>query len=512
MHNNFFFLRQLSRQLKSELIGFKIGEIYSQQKNELTIRLYQGSKEFNIKAHLDNEFSCLYFPDRTSRAKRNSVDLFKVIDDLEIIDVIQINQDRSFYFKLDKDFKLLFKLHGNRANVVLFQNHVVIEVFRNNLKNDFNLDLKLLPKSPDTSSENFEKEAGNYKSILPTLGKAFDPYFREKNYADLSLENQYEVFISLLEYLEHPDIYVQINDNYKPVLLLYDTKNSGDSFQDPKATLNKLFKAYISDYRLQKEKLKRNHYISQQIKKCESYIKKTREKLDKLHASESYSNIGDLIMANLHQIKMHTHEIVLTDFFSQKPVTIKLKSNLTPQLNAEKYYKKAKSQKIEIDNLQKNITAKENQILDCLAQVDKLEEVRSIKELRKTKNSETTEPDQSVHKVSYMNYEILIGKNAKKNELLTFGIGKKDDLFLHAKDSPGSHVIIRSKNNQNFPEAVIEKAASFAAFYSKCKNESLIRVLYTPKKYVRKAKNSPPGTVIVSKEKIILVSPEPIKK
>jgi len=512
MHNNFFFLRHLSKQLKTELTGFRAGEIYTQQKNELTIRLYREENEFNIKAHLDTEFSCLYFPDSTSRAKKNSVDLFKDIYDLEILDIVQIDQDRSFYFILKKDYKLLFKLHGNRSNIILFHDEKVIEVFRNNLKNDFTLDLKTLPKSSDTSFENFKKQEGNYKTILPTFGKVFDKYFLEKRYSDLSIDKKYDVFNSLLSDLDNPEFYIEHEEDKKPTLLLFPTSNTEQVVKDPKTALNKLFKAYISDYRLQKEKSKRRNSILLQIKKCKSYINKTSEKLNKLKASQSYSNIGDLIMANLHLIKMHMQEIVLTDFFTQQPVTIKLKPTLTPQLNAEKYYKKAKSQKIEIDNLEKNIVAKKNQISEYLTKLEQLEGIKNLKELRKEQKSEISKPDPPFHKVSFMNFEILIGKNAKKNELLTFGLARKDDLFLHAKDSPGSHVIIRSKKNQNFPESLVEQAASFAAFYSKSKNENLIRVLYTPKKYVRKAKDSPPGTVIVSQEKIILVSPEAIKK
>ena len=184
---------------------------------------------------------------------------------------------------------------------------------------------------------------------------------------------------------------------------------------------------------------------------------------------------------------------------------------LSPQLNAEKYYKKAKNQQIEVDTLKRSIAHRKLQIKEFEMQREDLDQITSLKQLQKQAKIKSIPTEYPYHLVNFMDYEILVGKNAVKNEKLTFHFAKKDDLFLHAKDSPGSHVIIKRKSNQNFPQNVIEKAASFAAFYSKNKSVAFCRVLYTPKKYVRKAKEAPAGTVIVEREKVILVKPEKIK-
>ena len=104
-------------------------------------------------------------------------------------------------------------------------------------------------------------------------------------------------------------------------------------------------------------------------------------------------------------------------------------------------------------------------------------------------------------------FDIWIGKNAKNNDLLTQKYAHKDDLWLHAKDVTGSHVIIKQQPGKNFPEPVIEKAAQLAAYFSKMRTDSLCAVIYTPKKYVRKPKGLPEGAVIVDKEKVLLVEP-----
>jgi predicted ribosome quality control (RQC) complex YloA/Tae2 family protein len=512
MHNNYYFLRQLTRQLKSNLVGYQVGEIYSQQKNELTIFLQNGADEVIIRAHLDSEFSCLSLPEQASRARRNSVDLFKCIGELEVLDVVQVENDRSFYFQLQNEYKLLFKMHGNRSNIVLLLGEVVIEVFRNNLKQDHNLALGALAKSIDTSIQNFEAQQANYNTVCPTFGRAFDKYFLDKGYDQKSLTEKYEIFTGLLNDLDNPAFYLHVKPGEKPLLSLYQIDKEDQIFHDPKKALNSLYRAFIGDYLLQREKDKIRQIFQSQIRSCESYIKKSQSKRDKLILAKSYSHIGDLIMANLHIIKPHSKEATLIDFYTQEPVVVNLKSNLSPQLNAQKYYKKSKKQQIEIANLEKTIEQKQQQLSELQDHIEGLKEVTKMRQLKKEKAPKDQGTDLPYHATSCMNYEILIGKNARKNEALTFGVAAKEDLFLHAKDSPGSHVIIRHKTNQNFPALVIETAASYAAYYSKSKNESLIRVLYTPKKYVRKAKGAAAGSVIVTNEKVVLVKPEALKK
>ena len=102
-------------------------------------------------------------------------------------------------------------------------------------------------------------------------------------------------------------------------------------------------------------------------------------------------------------------------------------------------------------------------------------------------------------------FPVWIGKNARSNDKL-LNLAHKEDLWLHAKSVSGSHVIIRA--HQKKPDkSVLEIAASFAAHQSKAKGSEWVPVIYTLKKYVRKAKNSPPGSVIVQKEQVIMVEP-----
>src|SRR5205085_2099126 len=105
----------------------------------------------------------------------------------------------------------------------------------------------------------------------------------------------------------------------------------------------------------------------------------------------------------------------------------------------------------------------------------------------------------------FKDFRIWIGKDATSNDELTFKFGFKEDLWLHARDVSGSHVLIKHQSGKTFPKDVVERAAQLAAFFSKRKGESLCPVSVTEKKFVRKRKGDPAGTVVVEKERVIMV-------
>ncbi len=512
MHNNYFFLRQLSIQLNNELVGYTIAEVYSQSKNELVISLINESKEKFIIAHLDPSFCCLSFPKKLNRARRNSVNLFQHIINQQVNEIVQIEQDRSFYFELNDKFQLLFKMHGNRSNIILFHKGNIIEIFNNQLKQDLSINIDRLSKSLIIDENTFNLVNGNIKDLIPTFGKTFDVYFENKRYDQLQLSDKYPCLVELLKYLKKPSFFIHINSNNLPVLKIYKINANDLKFTKPIEVLNNFYRKYISTYSLEKGRAALKNPLIAKIRKSESYIIKSSLRLDALRSKTNYQSIGDLIMANLLGIEPYSTKIQLKDFFTDRLISIQLKSSLTPQANAEKYYRKAKNQQIEIDTLKKNISAKANNISDLKKQIDELDQISKLKHLNKKSDKNPLKKEPPFHLVNFMGYEILIGKNAKKNEFLTFGTARKDDLFLHTKGVAGSHVIIKKKTNQNIPIMVIEQAASYAAFYSKNKSDALSRVLYTPKKYVRKAKGAPPGSVIVDKERVILVLPQKIDR
>lgn len=515
MHNNYYFLRQLCTRLGQDLRGFAIAEIFSQAKNELIIAMIKNGEERFIRAFLGPSFCILSFPAEYRRARKNSVDLFQDVIRKKIRDVIQIDNDRSFYFDFGEDYRLLFKMHGNKANIILFKGDKAVEIFRRELKQDASITIEGLNREIEFDRATFEKEHGNIRKLFPTMGKPFEWYFRQHGYEQMSIDEQYRFVESLLKYLENPTFFIHTVQGRAPALTLFRMSEEDPEFDDPAMALNELFGLYISSYQLEKKKETIRNALLRKIRKAESYIQKSYEKLRQLENRTDDRHVADLIMANLHVIRPHESEVILTDFFTQKPVSVKLNPNLSPQANAERYYKKARNRRIEIKNITRHILDREDQVKTWREQIKKLENIRNFKALKQL----SIEPEKAkgqeempFQMFEFQDYEIMVGKNAAKNDLLTFKYAKRDDLFLHVKDAPGSHVVVRKKSGQNIPAQVIEKAAELAARYSKRSGESLVSVLYTPKKYVRKAKGGPKGAVIVEREKILLVKPAEVKK
>ena len=110
--------------------------------------------------------------------------------------------------------------------------------------------------------------------------------------------------------------------------------------------------------------------------------------------------------------------------------------------------------------------------------------------------------------ISSDGYEILVGKSNLQNDELTLRVADPTDLWMHTKDIPGSHVIIRTNGAAELPEATMEEAANLAAFYSKAKNSSMVPVDYTQRKNIKKPNGAKPGMVIYLTNKTIYIHPD----
>ena len=201
------------------------------------------------------------------------------------------------------------------------------------------------------------------------------------------------------------------------------------------------------------------------------------------------------------------------NFYNDQKLKIKLKSDFSPQKNAENYYRKSKNERIEVETIEKNIENAINKIIGIEEKIDKVKAAENFKELKsfikiQKKVSEETESPKSLFKeFLFEGNLILVGKNAKNNDTLTFKHAQKEDYWLHARDCAGSHVVIKRNNKENLPNHVIEYAASLAAYYSKRKNETVVPVIFTQKKFVRKPKGVADGQVIVDKESTVMIEP-----
>lgn len=514
MHNNFYFLKQLTPEIGHQITGMELLTCFSQNKNELVLGFSNQHKEFFIQATLNPEFCCLSFPEAYTRAKRNSIDLFLPVIKKKVLGVKQYENERCFSIHLE-EFSLLFKMHGNRSNIILFNNKEPepLLLFRNNLKQDWNIRLDALDRPLQQDYDTFREMDCNVKSVFPTFDKVVHDFLKLRNYESKECDEKWQILEETVPQLNKQEYYITRLQTITTFSLL----PYGEielKLSNPIEAINQFFYNYSRTHYLEKEKNDLVRALERKKNQTESYISKSIQKLDDLQKNTKHEEIANILMANLHQIPKNSEEVELLNFYTNEPIKIKLKRDISPQKVAENFYRKSKNQKLELDELKKNIEHKEHQLLELtilLEEIINLNDVRSLRKVAKEnnlyKNFEQQEEILPYKEVSFQGYQILIGKNAKSNDTLIQKYAKKDDLWLHAKDTSGSHVVVKNKSGQNFPKPVLEKAAGIAAFYSKQKNDSLCPVIYTPRKYVRKIKGAPAGVVMVDKESVILVKP-----
>ncbi len=513
MHNNYYFLRQLSLQLERILTGAKLVECFSQNKDELIIVFEKDQHYIPIKAHLLSTFSCLAFPWDFHRARKNSIDLFPEITGRTVEAIQQFENERSFAFHFGDEQSLLFKMHGNKSNIILF-NGDEKTLFKNSLPGDEQIVLGEMDRAIDFSKPAFEKNIHSLKKLYFTFGEVVWQYRKEKGFYDQPLNQQWEMISDTLQKLNSPTFF-QTKLNNEIIFSLLPVGEILKESTNPMEAVTDFFYAYTQTHSLSTEKDKAIGMLTSKLKASQSFLNKTTSKLKDLKIENTYKIWADLLMANLYSIPERAKKISLPDFQDpSRQIEIPLSETLSPQLNAERYYRKSKNHQIEINRLEESIQNKSEEIKSLEQQLAELQQSTHLKELRQyvEKFGLEKKPQEEViflpyRAIEFQGFQIWIGKNSKANDELTLKHSYKEDLWLHAKDVAGSHVLIKYKSGKPFPKEVIERGAQLAAHFSKRKNESLCPVAYTQKKFVRKRKGDPAGAVVVEKETVILVKP-----
>jgi predicted ribosome quality control (RQC) complex YloA/Tae2 family protein len=513
MYHNYFYLRQLAPAINEKISGLQFLSCFSQNKDEIVLGFANQHTQCFILANFASQIGLLEIKSDFSRAKKNSVDLFQALIGLKVKQVGVFQNERSFFIDFSHDYRMIFKMHGSRCNLISSKKNKILDIFRHNLPNDLNLDVAGLDVNTDLSFDKFESCQGDLLTFNPTLGKEVRGMLNDEGYQSASIDTKWKLYNSIINVLTSNNPLVYKDQSEKPFLLLwhvedekiFDSTNIID-------TNNHFFRAVTHYHYVSKLQIQLLNQIDRDIKKTQNYLSKSQSKLEDLIGRRSYEEVANILMANLYNIPKRAKTTTLHDLYNENnEIEIKLNPALTIQKNAENYYRKSKNQKKESDKLNENILARMVELdnLDLKRSlIEEAEDFKSLKSLDKNIATKKASIENLPYKkVTFEGFDILIGKNAKSNDQLTLKIANKEDLFLHAKDVSGSHVIIKQIAGKNYPKSVIEYAAALAAGHSKRKNDSLCPVLYTPKKFVRKRKGDPAGAVVIERESVILVKP-----
>ena len=236
-----------------------------------------------------------------------------------------------------------------------------------------------------------------------------------------------------------------------------------------------------------------------------------------------YRVYGDLLNTYGYSLKGGESSFTTENFYdNNKEITIPLDKNKSAKENAKKYYDKyaklsrttkALSEEIlktknDMEHLQSIQTALEVSSDDeSLSQIrQELVDFGYIKKHSSAKKQKIT--SHPYHYISSDGYDIYVGKNSYQNEELTFKVATGNDWWFHAKGIPGSHVILKSNNEEELPDRAYEEAAALAAFYSKAKDADKVEVDYIQKKNIKKVAGAAPGFVIYHSNWSMVATPK----
>ena len=295
-------------------------------------------------------------------------------------------------------------------------------------------------------------------------------------------------------------------------IIFQSINKTAEKFYLSKSISNHIHQKYESTIKL----------LASLLAKEENKLLIRKNELEKAEDHEKYNIQGNLLLSNMHLLKKGMDHITVDNFFdiNSGAVTIPLRADYDPSKNAQMYFKKYTKAKNAIIHLTKLIKESEEQVYYLSSQLyylsnalNQSEADEIIEELtqrniikRKKKKKQQTAESHPYHYKTNDGFDIFIGKNDKQNDRLTLRYAGKEDLWLHTKDIPGSHVILKT-NHGTYSDESLMTAAKMAAYYSKARSSSNVPVDYTLVKYVKKPSGSPLGKVIYTDNSTIYVTP-----
>ena len=358
------------------------------------------------------------------------------------------------------------------------------------------------------------------QSVYQGMGSDTANYLAEKLLASDNAPQTYQEF--LYEF-DHPTPTLTKLSNGKVSFTVYNPDTNDEKITYP--TLSALLDGFYTE----KSQLDRTRQVAGQLiqvitnllKKDYTKIKKLNQTLEDTKKADQFRIKGEILTTYLHKIEPGMTEITLENFYDDnQPIKIILSNQLNGSQNAQKYftkYQKLRNAVAHVDE-QLAITNREVEYLESIQSQIELASPADTAEIKLELQQQGYLRDNSNKKkkvrVTLSKPEeytatdgtsILVGKNNLQNERLTFKIANKDNIWLHVKDIPGSHVIIRDDNPS---DETINEAANIAAYFSKARDSAHVPVDYLPVKRLKKPAGTNPGFVTFTRQTTIQVTPD----
>lgn len=328
----------------------------------------------------------------------------------------------------------------------------------------------------------------------------------------LKEEEMLKLFAALHEFFENPPENYFISRDFEyfspfesPVARKYTEIN---------ALIDDYFAYHQEKFNLKNLKATLCAAVQKELKRLKNSFKNLQKEAANKEKAEKYRLKADLIMANLYNLKKGEKIVVLSDFEGENQVEIELDENISPVENANRYYarynKAKKAYQIAEELAQKaqgEIEYFEElmfsiELAQSMAELEEIEE--EIIPAKKDEKSKKKEKQTTVQKLDINGFNVYVGKNNKQNDFIFSKISSPEDLWFHALNVPGAHILIKVQDKEP-PDEVLLRAAEIAKEFSSAKNSGKVPVIYTKRKYLKKPPAQKGGMVTYRNETEIVV-------
>ncbi len=557
MISNYFTILHVARSIDTGCTGASVAEIYTQEKRRLSIALADPWTTTIVISCVPGE-NAIYTTDGKHRARQNAADIFSDFCGKTLSGAVCDGMDRVVSLQFTDGSELRAEFFGVKANVIAYASdgrpaqcflggrdrvenradaaplvplpldaalrvgalHEFTAAFRSAQKPSVLTALKTaVPVLGTTVAEELLLEA----DILPGAAPGSISDENLKRLHDSSLHRVTDLLDCSTE--RQSRIYW---DERRPVCFSLFPLHSRSLFREEVyGDCSEGIRRFIGSSRAREEfdsdRNSLRSWMQKDLTRCERTLEKMDDDATRHNRVDEYETFGTLLMAHLHDVRKGMTSIVLNDFMTDAPHTIALDPSLAPAQNAERYYSKAKHAKAarsESIDRRSSLTDHCTALRPLLAELDAIRMRDDLKSFRARAGgtlkllgymTDTEREQLPPFRIFTVDggFQVLAGKSSENNDLLTTRYAKPNDLWFHARGSSGSHVVLKIASGHGVPsKKAIHQAASIAAYYSKMKNASAVPVAMTEKKFVRKPRGVPAGTVTLDREKVIFAEPK----
>ncbi|HGH4037797.1 fibronectin-binding protein EfbA [Enterococcus sp. C76] len=551
------FTHAMVNELRETLLSGRISKIHQPYENEIVLVIRSRGKNHRLLLSAHPSYARVQITQIDYQNPDNPPNfvmmLRKYLDGAILENIEQIENDRVIHFHFAKrnelgdlqNIILIVELMGRHSTIVLVNQETgkILDAIKH-IGSSQNTYRSLLPGVEyiaPPKQEVLNPFSSDKEKIFQRLSQTeLEPKAIQHQFQGIGFDTAQELTKRLLErpnekmvvwheffssIINHPvpTFYETTNkDFFTPIV--YQVFSEQASAVTTYPTLSQLLDSYYHE-KAEKDRAKQQggeliRKIENELKRNKNKLKKREQTLKESENAENYRRDGELLTTFLTQVPRGVKEVVLPNYYEEnRPIKIALDPALTPNQNAQKYFHRYQKLKNAVKLIGEQIQEAKDEIQYLESVLSQLEiagpmDIEAIKEeltaegylkkktQKKQKKKKPSQPDQYFSSDGTL---ILVGKNNLQNDQLTMKTAKKTDYWLHAKNIPGSHVIIKS--DQPSDETITE-AAELAAYFSKYRYSAQVPVDLVQVKHIRKPNGAKPGYVIYENQKTVIVTPE----